>query len=145
MEPSSKALTDIINTVEPICRNIGEATTGGALAAGLYATGNAALTNNTLYESLQSPPTVSAGIVGGIAAMSGTPIDNESAQTVIEYIGASAGGAATGATLGPMYQSMTERQPFYQDWQDKARRSAIRGAISLPAAYGALHGINSLL
>lgn len=145
MEPeSAQALTDLINTAEPVFRNVGEFSTGGAAGSTIYAATRSAITNDTIYEAAASMDTAAAGIVSGLATAAGNPIDGAYVQNAMEYVGASVTGAGIGALGGPIVRSWGEHEPFYENWADKARENIVKGAVSLPAAYGVAQWIQNL-
>lgn len=146
MEPgSSEALTDIIHTFEPHFRNLGEAATGSAIGSSIYAAGRSALSNDSFYEALHSADTLATGAVAGLATAAGNPIDASYVKQATEYLGASITGIGVGAVGGPIVRSWGEREPFYENWQDKARENVVKGMVGLPAAYGAAELIQNFV
>jgi len=145
MEPeSAQALKDIIETAEPIFKNTGEFTTGGLTGSAVYAAGRSALTNDTISEAATSIDTATAGIISGLATAAANPIDTHYVENTMEYVGASVTGAGIGAVGGPIVRSWGEREPFYENWADKARENIVKGAVALPAAYAIAEYIQTL-
>ncbi len=145
MEPdSAQALTDIINTVEPVFRNVGEFSAGGALGSTVYAATRSAVSTDTIYEASTSMDTAAAGIVSGLSTAAGNPIDGAYVQNAMEYVGAIVSGGGIGAIGGPVVKSWGQHEPFYQNWTQKAQRNIWKGAASLPAAYGVAEWIQNM-
>jgi len=134
----------VMESVGDVVDNVGIGALTGMVVYGAMAGGRRIIEHaTTLRRQLRDPVNLA---VGGLAAVMAATLYNNHApefiDSVAEYVGMAASGAAFGAIVRSLRDAARPGHTFAQSFRTQARPGAIRGAYITPLAYGLLDAVD---